>query len=156
MKNAVSLVSPPDVSAILPDHDFVDCYEIAAAPQGELLATARSIMGTAPKWVTTLLALRNALVKPFGLKGEPQSAQNANYIGMFPIISSTADRVVLGMDDKHLDFRLVLDRLPQTGNLRLATAVRCRNIFGRVYLAIVMPFHRVIVPVMLRGALKKG
>jgi len=152
MQTNVAPVEPPDFSLILPNHGFVDAFATNRAPSsGNLLQQAQFIMGTAPRWVTTLMDLRNRLVKPLGLKTGGQDRGQA-HIGMFPIISTTDEQVILGLDDKHLDFRLVLDRMPSTGYLRLSTAVRCRNIFGRVYLAVVMPFHKLIVPAMLRRA----
>jgi hypothetical protein len=73
-------------------------------------------------------------------------------IGLFPVISSTPERVVLGFNDSHLDFRLVID-VATLGELRrqviVTTLVQTHNWLGRTYLAIVMPFHRRIVPAML-------
>ena len=57
-----------------------------------------------------------------------------------------------GFNDRHLDFRLIVDVTP-SGEARQVTAttlVRTHNRLGRLYLAIIMPFHRLIVPAMLR------
>jgi hypothetical protein len=93
--------------------------------------------------------LRNLAVTPFGLKrGAPIGAER---IGIFPVVSASPNRVVMGFDDAHLDFRVVVDVAPE-GNGRHVTAttfVRTRNRLGRLYLAAVKPFHRVIVPAML-------
>jgi hypothetical protein len=93
--------------------------------------------------------LRNLAVTPFGLKrGAPTGAER---IGIFPVVSASPDRVVMGFDDVHLDFRVVVDVAPE-GSRRQVTAttfVRTRNRLGRLYLAAVKPFHRAIVPAML-------
>ena len=72
-------------------------------------------------------------------------------LGLFPVVSQQPDRVVLGFDDRHLDFRLVVDA-PGNGDVTGTTLIRTHNLLGRIYLAIVLPFHRIIVPAMLRRA----
>ena len=72
-------------------------------------------------------------------------------IGLFPIVSETSDRLVAGFNDKHLDFRVVVD--VATGAIRHVTAttlVKTHNWLGRTYLAVITPFHRLIVPPLLR------
>jgi hypothetical protein len=62
--------------------------------------------------------------------------------------------VVLGFDDRHLDFRIVIDvrqDRPSGQTLSVMTLVHRNNLFGRLYLATVMPFHRLIVRRMLSG-----
>jgi hypothetical protein len=109
-------------------------------------------MGRSPRWVRALLSLRNVLVTPFGLKtsGEPTAK---GIIGLFPVVSATPQRLVAGFDDRHLDFRTTVEVAP-AGDTRQqvtsTTLVRTHNLLGRVYLALVMPFHRVIARAMLR------
>jgi hypothetical protein len=70
-------------------------------------------------------------------------------------VSSAPRQVVLGFDDAHLDFRVVINVETQ-GKTRLAatatTYVRTHNLGGRLYLMAVKPFHRLIVPAMLSNA----
>lgn len=66
------------------------------------------------------------------------------------MISQTPERVVLGFDDKHLDFRLVVDSTG--GEITGTTLIRTHNLLGRAYLAAVLPFHHLIVRAMLRRA----
>ena len=75
---------------------------------------------------------------------------------MFPILFESPKRVVLGLDDWHLDFRIVVEVEADGGTgtrLRTTTLVRRKNLFGRLYIGLVSPFHRLIVPATLRGAL---
>jgi len=60
--------------------------------------------------------------------------------------------LVAGFDDKHLDFRIVVDVTGGAGGRQVSatTLVKTNNSLGRVYLTIIMPFHRMIVPAMLR------
>jgi hypothetical protein len=102
-----------------------------------------------PRWVNGLLVLRNLAVSPFGLKrGAPVGAER---IGIFPVVSASPQRLVMGFDDTHLDFRVVVEVTPEDSGQRVTatTFVRTKNRLGRLYLAAVKPFHRVIVPAML-------
>jgi hypothetical protein len=73
---------------------------------------------------------------------------------MFPVLSTSDHQVVLGFDDWHLDFRIVMEAAEskQGTRLRATTLVRRKNLFGRLYIALVGPFHRMIVPAALRSA----
>jgi hypothetical protein len=97
--------------------------------------------------------LRNFVVAPFGLKTSAQSeAIPRETIGIFPILTETPDRLVAGFNDKHLDFRLVVDVATSGVGQRITatTLVKTHNRLGRIYLAMILPFHRMIVPAMLR------
>jgi len=106
-----------------------------------------------PRWAEALLALRNILVTPFGLKTSGASpTAPREMIGIFPIVSEQPDRLVAGFNDRHLDFRLVVDIATSgaTQNVTATTLVLTHNWLGRTYLATIMPFHRLIVRTLLR------
>ena len=69
-------------------------------------------------------------------------------------MSETRERLVAGFNDRHLDFRVVVDVAPsgegKGQNVTATTLVLTHNWLGRAYLAVIMPFHRLIVPAMLR------
>ena len=67
-------------------------------------------------------------------------------------MSETPARLVAGFNDKHLDFRVVVDVVASGGGQRVTatTLVLTHNLLGRVYLAIILPFHRLIVRTLLR------
>lgn len=148
--------APKPAGAILPGSDFADAWRLDGLPVGDAQTIAARAFGSAPKWVDALLALRNVLVTPFRLKtGKEHAPRDKALVGIFPVISERPDRIVLGLDDRHLDFRVVVDVAPGQGRTVAATAttyVRTHNIGGRIYLALVKPFHRIIVPAMLRRA----
>ncbi len=145
--------------ADLPGVTWADTFTLDV-PQGGLDAerAARLALDRIPGWARWLMRLRNRLVAPFGLKPAPdETLPPQAAIGMFPVISSASDKVVLGLNDKHLDFRIVITvREASTGGQRVSatTLVKVNNGFGRAYLAAVMPFHKLIVPVTLRQILK--
>jgi hypothetical protein len=114
---------------------------------------AEKMLGRSPRWIEKLLALRNFLVAPFGLKtGASKEPGRADIIGLFPVVSQTPDRLVAGFDDKHLDFRVVVDVAAAGPGQRVTatTLVLTHNLLGRVYLTTILPFHRLVVRALLR------
>jgi len=89
---------------------------------------------------------------PFGLMG-PKDAEKlpVEKIGFFPIVSESQDRVIAGFDDKHLDFRIIVEIEPRDKSqlVRLTTVIRRHNWVGRAYLATILPFHRLIIKLAL-------
>ena len=143
-----------DTGALLAGAQFSDAYSIAVDDAAlDARHAAERMLGRSPRWIEVLLALRNGLVKPFGLKTSlPSEIAPANAIGLFPILSQAPDRLVAGFDDKHLDFRVVVD-VAASGQGRRVTAttvVLTHNLLGRVYLATILPFHRLVVRAMLQ------
>ena len=69
--------------------------------------------------------------------------------------------IVVGEDDRHLDFRasfLVSPAGAPAGGAQLtaSTVVHCHNLLGRTYLFISAPFHRLVVKASLRRAAELG
>lgn len=143
-----------DRAALLAGAQFADAFRIAVDGRAlDARNAAQRMLGRSPRWIETLLSLRHALVKPFGLKtsGDGENAAKG-LIGIFPVLSETPDRLVAGFDDRHLDFRVVVDVVPsgEGQQVTATTLVRTHNWLGRGYLAIILPFHRLIVRTMLR------
>ncbi len=150
-------ISPDRESNVLPGATFADCYRLETSGQSlDAVTATQRVMGRNPRWISRLMTLRNLIVAPLGLKAAPDDRLGPDRsIGTFPLISKSPERVVLGLDDKHLDFRVVVDvtNHPAGGQTVSATTyVKTHNALGRFYLAIVKPFHRIIVPVMLAQA----
>jgi hypothetical protein len=149
-----ALATDVSVRQLLPGAQFADTFRIAT---GNATLNARQaaerMLGQQPSWIAALMKLRNAIVAPLGLK-TPSHAKTiaVNSIGAFPVITETPDRVVAGFDDKHLDFRVIVDvsGVSPDREVTATTLVLTHNLLGRVYLAVIMPFHRLIVPAMLR------
>jgi hypothetical protein len=148
---AIDQILPNDV---LPSAQFGDCFSIIVTGRTlDAMTAAKQTIGRPPRWVGRLMALRNGLVRPLGLVTKPTAKQAPDaYVGMFPVISRAPSRVVLGFDDRHLDFRVVVEVRDAGGarqEVSAITLVETHNSFGRIYLAIIKPFHRIIVPAML-------
>jgi uncharacterized protein DUF2867 len=143
-----------DPGPLLAGAEFIDAYRIAV--DGITLdarQAAEKMFARRQRWIEVLLRLRNLIVAPIGLKtsGEGDKASHG-MVGIFPVLSETPERLVAGFDDSHLDFRVVVDVVAHAGNQEVTTTtlVRTHNWLGRTYLAIILPFHRLVVAAMLR------
>lgn len=150
------LAIAPDADAItlLPGAQFSDAFRVAVTDDAlDARQAAERMFQHQPRWIGGLMTLRNLIVAPLGLKTPSHGkALAANSIGAFPVISETPERIVAGFDDKHLDFRVIVDvsgAAPQR-EVTATTLVMTHNLPGRAYLATIMPFHRIIVPAMMR------
>ena len=148
--------------------NLADAYSVTL-PVGSITSPeqlARFIFSQQAPWITRLMKIRDVLVAGFGLKTStqltaPDTHRQAERVGIFKIYSATERELILGEDDKHLDFRLsVLCPLPvnptDERRLVLSTVVHCHNRLGRVYIFLIAPFHRVIVQACLRRAARAG
>jgi Protein of unknown function (DUF2867) len=140
--------------AILPGAQFSDCFAVSITGLSlNAVSATQRVLDRIPAWISGLRRLRNLIVAPLGLKtGLDKSIGPDKRIGTFPLVSKSPERVVVGLDDKHLDFRLVVDVINFEDGHQTVTAttfVKTHNAFGRFYLGVVKPFHRIIVPAML-------
>lgn len=106
-----------------------------------------------PWWAIALLGLRNVLVGWTGLKtGREGKAQGYGILDLFKTLEQDRDCVVLGEEDKHLDFRVVVrltaGETEQT--VSTTTLVQFHNRAGRAYFFCIKPFHKLIVGGMMR------
>ena len=152
--NVDEVVPNVETDALLAGAQFADAFRIVVAgAKLDARQAAQRMMGRSPRWVERLIALRNALVAPFGLKTSGADERAArDIIGIFPVVSETPDRLVAGFDDSHLDFRVVVD-VSACGDGQQVTAttlVRTNNWLGRSYLTVILPFHRLVVRALLK------
>jgi hypothetical protein len=122
------------------------------------MEVARAAFENPPAWTRGLMAVRDGVVGRLGLKtagNAPEAAHGAK-AGIFPVISEMPNEVVLGLDDKHLDFRIWVSVQGMDGgtDVRMSTLVRLHGWPGRIYLATIMPFHKLLSRLMLARALK--
>ena len=138
---AVPVAPSVDCERILPGHQFVDAYRVPVPPGLDAVEVARLAFAQRPRWVRALMGMRNRLGRLAGLRPAPASG--------FPMVRQASDEVVMGFDDKHLDFRVAVG--VAGGFATITTIVRWHNAWGRAYLAAIMPFHRVIAARMIEG-----
>lgn len=140
---AVPVPETPLLAGALPRVDWSDAWAVQC-PDGtaDPQVWAHAVFHTPPGWVAVLLGLREALV---GLVGIERGGRAA-----FATIARTGDEVLLGTDQRHLDFRASVLRLPDL--VVLTTVVRLHNRRGRAYFALVRRVHPVVVRAMLTRA----
>jgi len=163
MARSAPIPAACQLAATQHDADFADAHE-TLVPRSALSATEiyHAITRQTPGWVDGLMRLRNRVVQPFGLKNlGAMSAVHAGEaipgqrMGLFEVVSSKPDELVLQDDDKHLVVQLSV--LKQSHDethdkLTLSTVVHIHNTLGRVYMFFVGPAHKVIAPAVLRRA----
>lgn len=146
---AVSIAAvDPGFVASLPGCDFADAFSVVVPGAGlDARPVAARAFDDPPPWAAALMTARNAVMGRLGYKA-PDTRRTG-----FPILRSSPEEVVMGLDDRHLDFRALVRVSAVTASssrITLATAVATHNWRGRLYLAAIMPFHRLIVRDMLR------
>ena len=100
-----------DTDALLAGAQFADAFRIEIDDRDlDARRAAERMMARQPRWAEALLSLRNLLVAPLGLKTSGAGlAAPRDMIGIFPVVSETPDRLIAGFNDRHLDFRVVVD-----------------------------------------------
>lgn len=158
---AVPLPASSRVAGLYADPNLADAYAIDlpddASRDPEQLA--RHLFAHQAPWVARLLWLRDALVAGFGLKtsrdlARPNGSSAVRRISFFRIYEQDTHEILLGEDDRHLDFRVTVRREPR--RLVLSTVVRCHNRLGRCYIALIAPWHRLVVRSALTHAARAG
>ncbi|WP_062060853.1 DUF2867 domain-containing protein [Aquimarina longa] len=137
--------------------DFTDTFS-TTNHKNNLEEIARLIFETTPTWVSYLFRIRNFIVSFIGLKTGIPKDYNTNfklggYIGFFSIYTILENEIILGANDKHLNFRVSIFNSEESKyNIKVATLVEYKNLFGKVYMTIITPFHRIIVKRMVQQA----
>ncbi len=148
--------------------DYIDCYTGDLENYTESINSVdlgKAFFVSSPKWIDKLLNVRNKIVSKFGLKTSEDleykkerltnfNAEIGEQVGLFKVFQKTENELILGEDDKHLNFKvsLLLNKLNQ--NLTIITTVNFNNWFGKIYFSIIKPFHKIIVKTMLKGTIK--
>jgi len=141
--------------------DFIDHFEISLQRNDvESWEPVAAFFQCSPAWVTALFKMRNALVKKLGLKAELANLEKmqppfkkGDKFGLFNLYEINQNESIMGEDDFHLDFRLSF-QIDENNVLHGTTGVSYNNIFGKIYLFFVKPFHQLIVPYMLKKMAK--
>lgn len=154
-------------------YDYSDSFEgLLTNYENKITSTdiCKAFFSSSPDWVGKLFNLRNKIVSLFGLKTsgkiEDRKRQIENFkcesgdkLGLFKVFAKSEKEVILGEDDTHLNFRISLfleQNRDETKMKRLiiSTTVEFNNWFGRLYFLLIRPFHKIIVPIMLKGTIK--
>lgn len=148
------VAAPRDGLLSGPCSHYADAYAIDLPPDASTDPDVwrRRVFGSPPVTLSRLTRLRDFVVRPLGLRDAADLDPRREG---FPVLARSADEVLMGADDRHLDFRVsvrVVTTADAPSALVLRTTVRFHGALGRLYFIPVRPFHRRIVPVLLRRA----
>ena len=149
--------------------DFRDSYRVPLThPDLGMADIFFAVFGHTPRWMKAMLIVRNALARLAGLeaptvaeimKPEAKAAYRiGDKIGPWPVFFVGENEIIAGRDNKHMDFRLsVLKvRSDEAADVVVTTVCSVHNWFGRIYLFLIVPFHRAGVQRLLSRAVQAG
>lgn len=161
MKKVINSTYPNTdlISKALTKIDFTDTFATTNRVES-LEVITRKILGKAPFWVRIMMQIRNTVVRLFGIRAEKGMPQVSPFvvgekIAFFEIMAIDKDEVILGANDKHLNFRVSVLRENDNAvqfNVKVTTIVQYLNTFGKIYMTIVKPFHKLVVKRMVAQA----
>lgn len=158
MNKVFKLKTYPENTMVFSDMNRVDYFDsyMVAKKTNETVKDITHKLLKGPSWVDFLMQLRDFVVRPFGLKTEgeikkEQLGSNPEF-DFAPILFSNDNELIMGMNDKHLYFRLSVLKMENEGasQIYLTTVVRFNNLGGKIYFAVIRIFHRQIVRTMLK------
>jgi hypothetical protein len=118
-----------------------------------------------PPWIKMLLIVRNKIASFAGLNASSRSEilhveirdhyAVGEKIGVWRIFSLSENEVVAGGNDKHMDFRVSVLKVPDGEEMSVVVSTVCtvHNLAGKVYLCFVVPIHRYGVRKLMANAL---
>ena len=155
-------------------YDYIDSFQGSFIDESNSITSqqiGKAFFRSAPGWVEKLFIVRNKIVAVFGLKTSRTATNRQQLLnnfkcepneqlGLFKVFDRTDNEVILGEDDKHLNFRVSLFKIDsaenqKSKNLIISTTIEFKNWFGKLYFVPVRPFHKLIVPAMLKGIIKE-
>ncbi|MFI9534437.1 DUF2867 domain-containing protein [Nocardia fusca] len=124
--------------------DWSDCQRQPVTPNASTdpAEWARRIFHDPPRWVAAALSVRDRVVAILRLRSASPET--------FRVLARNGDEVLVGSDDRHLDFRASVRRTDDT--VDVITFVEIHNLLGRLYLGPVRLVHASMVRQMLRRA----
>lgn len=157
-----------------PQYSYIDSFR-GVAQIGQQPVSVDNVaclfLTAGPKWADTLMNIRDKVAGVFGLKTSKQMGDGQNQakvvkyevgqrMGIFKVIEKTDHEIILGEEDKHLNFKVSLlletvAKAPNTRRISITTAVKFNNFFGKVYFFPVKPIHGLIVKISLKNIIKQ-
>jgi hypothetical protein len=127
-----------------------------------------AIFAHPPLTMNLLLIVRNAIVRRFGLRAPAaavimRAELKGRYavgetVGLWSIFFIDKNEIVAGGNDRHQDFRVSVLRVhaANEASVVLSTICTVHNLFGKIYLFFIVPYHRHAVKTLLRNAVAAG
>ena len=135
--------------------DFRDSYRVPLArSELRVVEIFFALFGHTPLWMKFLLIVRNAAARLAGLEAPTvgeimKPTARSEYrvgekIGPWPIFFIGDNEIVAGRNNKHMDFRLSVLKATDGDAMSVVVSTICtvHNVFGKIYLFLIVPFHR--------------
>src|ERR1700730_9316361 len=113
--HAVPVPSDSVLAPLYVGADQLDAFAIhlPAGASGDLEVLARVAFERQAGWIRVLTWVRDAVMATVGVKssraiGAAAAARGLQVIGYLPLLSKSAGELVMGGDDRHLDFRVAV------------------------------------------------
>jgi hypothetical protein len=140
---------------LIANASFRDSYRAPLTrPELAVVEIFFALFGHTPLWMKFLLIARNAAARWFGLEAPTvaeimKPAVRSQYrvgekIGPWPIFFIDENEIIAGRNNKHMDFRLSVLKAIDGDAISVVVSTVCtvHNVFGKIYLFFITPFHR--------------
>ena len=145
--------------------DFRDAYRAPLSRSDlSVVDIFFSIFAHRPGWMNLMLIARNKVAALAGLDVpttfEIMTMEKRDRyfvgekIGPWPIFFLDSDELIVGRDNKHMDFRLSIMKVYEdTPSVVVSTLCVVHNKFGQYYLSSIIPFHKLGLRRLIASAL---
>jgi hypothetical protein len=140
--------------------DYSDCFELITDRNYPVKSIILASLFSYSKWVLFLFKLRDILVAPFGLKTAKWGSfsnqeirwEKGSYITVFEILEIADNEIAVGGKDSHLTGGLIVKKIKNNNQFHYywITVVEYNNKLGKIYMAVIKPFHKLIVKNMIK------
>ena len=150
-------------------HHYTDSFKLELVNKQETRSVDEMLalfFASGPKWGDRLMTLRNKIAGALGLKTSDtrqaaptlqdiEKCRPGDRLGIFKMLARSPYEVVLGENDKHLNFKVSFLCHPAAADkgrqsFCVTTLVHYNNALGRIYFFPVKPFHRLIIQSTLK------
>jgi hypothetical protein len=133
--------------------DYTDTFSTELRQDSDIKDLYLRLVNTKSKTIDFLMSLRNKIMSIFGAKTVINETKGdfavGNNVGLFKIYYIDEKEIISGLKDSHLDFCISFYKIDN--KVLLSTLVKYNNTFGKVYMNIIKPFHKLIVKNMLKN-----
>ncbi len=163
MITEIAFPSDTEINGKESDSHYRDSFKVQVSVEGlDAKQVYHSIFGYLPKSVQLALKVRNSIVKLFGFAASDtemslplEEIKTGRKAGFLTIESVTESEVICGAYESNMDMWLSVLKLSEQ-EFAVSTLVNLKTRSGRLYMAFIKPFHKLVAKYSIRQALKAG
>lgn len=133
--------------------DYMDTFSVELTRDSDIKDLYLRLVNTKSRTIEFFMSLRNKIMVILGAKSIIKETNDdfaiGNTIGLFKIYFIDEKEIVSGLKDNHLDFCISFYKIDN--KVLLSTLVKYNNTFGKVYMNIIKPFHKLLVKSILKN-----